>query len=56
LRVQLELLFYRFGQIPAKEHEGVAAMAFWVQESPGFLRRSIQNIVVEKDEAGKAFE
>jgi len=47
--MQLELLLYRFGQVPAEEYEGVAAMAFRMQESPGFLRRSVQNVFVKVD-------
>ena len=47
LSVQLELLFYGFGQIPAEEHKGVTAVAFGVKESPGFLRCVGQSVVLK---------
>lgn len=45
LCVQLELLFYGFGEIPAKEDKGVLAMAFGVKKTPGFIRRAVQGVI-----------
>lgn len=41
LRMQLELLLYGLGQIPAEEQQRVLAMAFGVQEAPGVLLRLV---------------
>lgn len=37
LFMELELLLYRFRQVPAEEQKGVLAVAFGVQETPGFI-------------------
>lgn len=46
LCMQCELLLYRFSQVPAEKHQGVATMAFGMQKSPGLLRCVSQNIRV----------
>lgn len=42
--VQLELLLYGSGKVPAEEDEGVAAMAFGVQKAPGLVGRGSQGV------------
>lgn len=44
LCMELELLFYGLGQVPAEEHERVATVALWMQETPRFLVRGSQGI------------
>lgn len=41
--MQFELLLDGAGQVPAKEDQRIAAMAFGVKEAPGFLWSWIQD-------------
>lgn len=53
LRVQLELLLYGLGEVPAEEDKGVPAMTLGVQKTPGFIGCAVQGLMVFK--CGRAF-